>query len=170
MLATRRQLLDVLHMRGVRAHRSLEPALADAARAASCALAARQLRRVRREFKRLDTTEKGSLALPDACAACRRLTGRLLSVAELRAVLRASGRDSPRDVRLSFDQLCSLVAELVAADHPPPDHGTQPLLYWKLAMFRAQQLLRLSLSSFIGIETINKTLKRFFTTIVYCLF
>lgn len=152
----RQQLLLLLKNRGIQAHTELDTALQECAR-----LLARQptitLRRLRSEYERLNLNE--GLSLPDACAACYRLTGRLLTVSELRAVLRASGRDNPKDVKLTYDQLCSLVAELGAqaqsshttTNQNGADRFSQTLLYWKLAMFRTQQLLRIYVSNFIGI-------------------
>lgn len=85
-----------------------------------------------------------------------------MTVNELRSVLKANNRGNPRDVLLNYDQLCTLVAEITTqssnqSSNQNNENGTffQKITFWKLYIFRTQQLLRIHINNIIGIIKIN---------------
>lgn len=106
------------------------------------------IRTLRETFDALDPDRTGELTLSNVSLAYFQLTGTNLRISDLHSIMNLSDHSNPDDVRINFEQFCGVMAEFTTSDGcnttrlDGANRFTNPI-YWKLAMLRTQQLLRI---------------------------
>lgn len=96
-------------------------------------------------FDKLDVKKTGELSMSDVCIAYFQFTNSMLTISDLYSIMDVSNHTNPEDVRINFEQFCAIIAEFTGNCNNTSTRieGANRFIYWKLAMYRTQQLLRI---------------------------
>ncbi|XP_039288243.1 uncharacterized protein LOC111044525 isoform X2 [Nilaparvata lugens] len=87
-----------------------------------------RLMRLREAFNALEKNRCGQISLTDVCIACRVLTNRKLSVAELKSLVASQTDCNDIERRVNFEEFCSIISKLKTAPNGTNEKWT---LCWR---------------------------------------